>query len=170
MQRNWFVILVVYMCVAHPAWSSSYYLPENGDNVVGNVQYMFAKGNETLLDIARRYNVGYNEIVAANPGINPWLPNSDNRIKIPSQFILPPKPWHGLVINLPEMRLYYFPPETLFNDRRVITMPLSIGKINWSTPAGNFYVKEKIKHPSWTVPKSIVTENGLERYGEGMMM
>ena len=166
MQRNWIVIVVVYVCVAHPAWSSSYYLPENGDNVVGNVQYMFAKGNETLLDIARRYNVGYNEIIAANPGINPWLPNSDNRIKIPSQFILPPKPWRGLVINLPEMRLYYFPPATLFNDRRVITMPLSIGKINWSTPAGNFYVKEKIKHPSWTVPKSIVIEDGLERYGE----
>ena len=113
MQRNWFVIFVVYVCIAQPAWSGSYYLPENGDNVVGNVQYMFAKGNETLLDIARRYNVGYNEIVAANPGINPWLPNSDNRIKIPSQFILPPKPWGGLVINLPEMRLYYFPPEKM---------------------------------------------------------
>jgi len=166
MKRILFPFVVIYLCMAHPAWPSSYLLPHNGDNVVGYVQYKYVTDNETLLDIARQYNVGYNEIVAANPGTNPWMPNTKNRIKIPSQFILPPKPWRGIVINLPEMRLYYFPPTTLFNDRRVITMPLSIGKINWSTPTGNFHVKEKIKHPSWTVPKSIEIENGLERYGD----
>lgn len=165
MKRVLLVILTVHLLGIHPAWSSSYLLPHNGDNVVGNIQYKSVKNNETLLDIARQYNVGYNEIVAANPGVNPWMPNTENRIKIPSQFILPPKPWRGVIINLPEMRLYYFPPTTLFHDRRVITMPLSIGKINWSTPTGSFYVKEKIKHPSWTVPNSIVQENGLERYG-----
>lgn len=165
MKRILFVIVGVYACVIHPAWASSYLLPRNDDNVVGHVQFKSVKDGETLLDIARQYNIGYNEIVAANPGINPWMPNTENRIRIPTQFILPPKPWRGVIINLPEMRLYYFPPITLFHDRRVITMPLSIGKINWGTPAGNFYVKEKIKHPSWTVPNSIVVENGLERYG-----
>ena len=165
MKRVLLVILLVSASVIPPAWSSSYLLPRNGDNVVGYAQFKLIKNNETLLDIARQYNVGYNEIVAANPGVNPWMPNPENRIKIPTQFILPPKPWQGVIINLPEMRLYFFPPTTLFNDQRVITMPLSIGKINWSTPTGNFYVKEKIKHPSWTVPNSIILENGLERYG-----
>ena len=165
MKRVLPVILVVFLFGIQPAWSSNYLLPRNGDNVVGNIQYKSVSANETLLDIARQYNVGYNEIVAANPGVNPWMPNTEKRIRIPSQFILPPKPWRGVIINLPEMRLYYFPPITLFHDQRVITMPLSIGKINWSTPTGNFYVKEKIRHPSWTVPASIVVENGLERYG-----
>lgn len=145
--------------------ASIFQLPTNGDNVVGVLQYQVVSGTETLLDVARRYNVGYNEIVAANPGINPWLPGDGRRIVIPSQFILPSKPWEGIVVNLPEMRLYYFPPTTQFSDRRVITMPLSIGKINWSTPAGNYRVKEKIKHPSWSVPESVIAENGLERYG-----
>lgn len=147
------------------AWASNYLLPSNGDNIVGVLQFQRISDGETLLDIARRYNVGYNEIVAANPEINPWVPDSRKRVIIPTQFILPPKPWEGVVINLPEMRLYYFPPLTQFSDRRVITMPLSIGKINWSTPTGNFYIKEKIEHPSWTVPESLVTEHGLEHYG-----
>jgi L,D-transpeptidase ErfK/SrfK len=147
------------------AWASNYLLPSNGDNVVGVLQFQRISDGETLLDIARRYNVGYNEIAAANPEINPWVPDSRKRVIIPTQFILPPKPWEGVVINLPEMRLYYFPPLAQFSDRRVITMPLSIGKINWSTPTGNFYIKEKIEHPSWTVPESLVAEHGLEHYG-----
>jgi L,D-transpeptidase ErfK/SrfK len=146
------------------SWAASYALPTNGDNVIGALQFQVISDGQTLLDIARRYNVGYNEIVAANPDINPWVPDPKRRVIIPSQFILPPKPWEGLVINLPEMRLYYFPPVTQFSDQRVITVPLSIGKINWSTPTGNFYIKEKIKHPSWTVPESVIAEHGLERY------
>ena len=140
-------------------------LPENGDNVVGSIQYQAVNGNETLLDIARKFDIGYNEIVAANPGVNPWMPGKNYRVVIPSQFVLPPKPWRGIVVNLPEMRLYFFPPVSSFPDRRVFTMPLSIGKIKWQTPTGKFHVTDKIKHPSWTVPESIVSEFGLERYG-----
>ncbi|WP_455206864.1 L,D-transpeptidase family protein [Kaarinaea lacus] len=159
------IFIGAFLLAAGVSRASIFLLPANGDNVVGALQFQVVSGTETLLDIARRYNIGYNEIVAANPEINPWVPDSRKRVIIPSQFILPPKPWEGVVINLPEMRLYYFPPITQFSDQRVITVPLSIGKINWSTPTGNFYVKEKIKHPSWTVPESIVTEHGLERYG-----
>lgn len=155
--------LLILCCAPVPA--SVFMLPDNGDNVVGNIQYRVVKENETLLDIARQFNVGYNEIVAANPGINPWMPKKNYRAVIPSQYVLPPKPWRGIVVNLPEMRLYYFPPLSRFSDRRVITMPLSIGKINWQTPTGAFRVTDKIKHPSWTVPQSIVDEFGLERYG-----
>jgi L,D-transpeptidase ErfK/SrfK len=161
-----FILFIGLFLLAHQdSKASNFTLPANGDNVIGFLQYQVVSGTETLLDIARRYNVGYREIVDANPGVNPWLPGDGKRITIPSQFILPPKPWEGVVVNLPEMRLYYFPPVSQFSDRRVFTVPLSIGKINWSTPTGNFRVKEKIKHPSWTVPESVISENGLERYG-----
>ncbi|MGD8568220.1 MAG: L,D-transpeptidase family protein [Gammaproteobacteria bacterium] len=148
-----------------PLWASVYMLPENGDNVVGHIQYRYVTGDETLLDIARMFDLGYNEIMAANPGVNPWVPKDNYRVVVPTQFVLPPKPWRGIVINLPEMRLYYFPPASRFDNKRVFTMPLSIGKINWQTPTGNFFVTGKIKGPSWTVPESIVKEYGLERYG-----
>ena len=123
-----FCLLLVF-CRQLPA--SVFMLPENGDNVVGNIQYQAVNNNETLLDIARKFDIGYNEIVAANPGVNPWMPGKNRRVVIPSQFVLPPKPWRGIVVNLPEMRLYFFPPASRFSDRRVFTMPLSIGKIKW---------------------------------------
>ncbi len=165
MKQVFILLIGIFLLANQDSKASSFTLPVNGDNVVGFLQYQVVSGTETLLDVARRYNVGYKEIVDANPGVNPWLPGDGKRITIPSQFILPPKPWEGVVVNLPEMRLYYFPPTTQFSDRRVFTVPLSIGKINWSTPTGNYRVKEKIKHPSWTVPESVIAENGLERYG-----
>ncbi|MGD8572422.1 MAG: L,D-transpeptidase family protein [Gammaproteobacteria bacterium] len=157
--------MLVLLAVSRPLPASIFMLPDNGDNVVGHIQYKFVTGEETLLDIARIFDIGYNEIVAANPGVNPWLPKDNHRVVIPTQFVLPPKPWRGIIVNLPEMRLYYFPPASRFSDRRVITMPLSIGKINWQTPTGAFHVTEKIKNPSWTVPESIIAKYGLERYG-----
>ena len=165
MLRVILVILIVTICMGNKALAAMFSLPVNGDSVVGAVRYKVIHEHETLLDIARQYDLGLNEIIAANPGINPWVPSKNYRVVIPTFFVLPSKPWKGIIVNLPEMRLYYFPPESIFNERRVITMPLSIGKINWQTPVGEFYIKEKIKHPSWTVPQSIVSEYGLERYG-----
>jgi L,D-transpeptidase ErfK/SrfK len=145
--------------------ASVFPLPENGDSVVGEVQYQTVSDKDTLLDVARQYDVGYNEIVAANPGVNPWLPKNNYRVVVPNQYVLPPKPWHGIIVNLPEMRLYYFPPETGHAQAKVFTMPLSIGRINWQTPTGQFYVKAKVKDPSWTMPASIVAEGGMAEYG-----
>ena len=165
MFRVLLAILIVSINLVDKTWAGIYSLPVNGDTVVGAVQYKVVSEQETLLDIARQYGLGINEIAAANPGINPWVPGKNDRVIIPTFFVLPPKPWKGIIVNLPEMRLYYFPPEETFSEQRVITMPLSIGKLNWQTPVGDFFVKEKIKHPSWTVPQSIVSAHGLEKYG-----
>jgi len=88
------------------AGGAEYLIPTNGDNVVGTVTTAIAQHEDTLLDIGRRYGVGYEEIIAANPGVDPWLPGEGAEILIPSRFILPDAPREGIVVNLPEHRLY----------------------------------------------------------------
>src|SRR5688572_5966413 len=80
-----------------------------GQDVVGQVQVTVAKHEDTFADLARRFNVGYAELVRANPGIDPWLPGDGTEIVLPTEFILPDAPREGLVLNLAQMRLYYFP-------------------------------------------------------------
>ena len=95
--------------VETPAPSDRLPLPADGSDVVGEVQVTFARHTDTLHDIARRYDLGYEEIVAANPGVDPWLPGEGARIVLPTQFVLPDGPREGLVLNLAAMRLFYFP-------------------------------------------------------------
>jgi L,D-transpeptidase ErfK/SrfK len=83
------------------------YDPETG--VVGTLQTTISRHEDTLSDIARRFNLGYDEVVNANPGVDPWLPGAGRRIVLPTQFVLPDAPHEGLVVNLAALRLYYFP-------------------------------------------------------------
>ncbi len=141
-------------------------LPEAGNSLVGKVQYVTASQEDTLLDIARRFGLGFNELVAANPDVDPWLPGEGTRVLVPTRFVLPPRPWRGIVINLVEMRLYYFPEsesESESDGRRVvITYPVGIGREGWSTPLGEFSIVDKILRPSWTAPASIIEEMAAE--------
>ncbi|MDX1434792.1 MAG: hypothetical protein R3286_20295, partial [Gammaproteobacteria bacterium] len=107
-------------------------LPENGDNVVGEIRAVVASAHETLLDIGRRHNLGFEEIKLANPGVDPWIPGEGTLVVLPSRFVLPDAPREGIVLNLAEMRLYYYPPAA-DGDRRVITHPVSIGQVDWKT-------------------------------------
>ena len=91
---------------------------------------------DTLTDIARRFNVGYEEIVRANPGVDPWLPGENREIVIPSQFILPNAPREGIVINAAAMRLFYYPKVKKGEQQVVHTYPIGIGKVGWKTPEG----------------------------------
>ena len=77
--------------------------------VVGTLQATIAREEDTLSDIARRFNLGYDEVVNANPGVDPWLPGAGRRIVLPTQFVLPDAPHDGIVVNLAALRLYYFP-------------------------------------------------------------
>ena len=95
-----------------------------------------ATKEDTLTDIARRFNVGYEEIVRANPGVDPWLPGEDREIVIPSQFILPNAPREGIVINAAAMRLFYYPKVKKGEPQVVHTYPIGIGKVGWKTPEG----------------------------------
>jgi len=150
------------MFLAGGAQALTFPLPEAGDNLVGRIQYVAASQEDTLLDIARRFNLGFNELVAANPDVDPWLPGEGTHILVPTRFVLPPRPWRGIVINLVEMRLYYFPEFEPGGRGEVITYPVGIGREGWSTPLGEFSITDKILHPSWTAPASIVAEMAAE--------
>lgn len=133
-------------------------LPPEAD-VAGAETVAVAGREDTLADIARRYNVGHQEIRIANPEVEFWLPGEGTRVEIPSRYVLPRAERRGLVLNLPEMRLYYFPgdsgPE---GAETLITHPVSIGRMDWKTPLGTTRVTAKVRNPSWVPPESIRRE------------
>jgi L,D-transpeptidase ErfK/SrfK len=141
------------------AWSATYVLPESGDSVLGEVQHVVAEYEDTLLSIGRRYGVGYEEIVAANPGVSPWLPGKGTEVVIPSRFILPDAPREGIVVSLAEHRLYYFPKPKANEPAVVRTYPISIGKMDWKTPLGLTRVLDKRVKPTWHPPESVRREH-----------
>jgi L,D-transpeptidase ErfK/SrfK len=119
------------------------------DDVVGAVQVTLASKEDTLPDIARRFNVGYEEIVRANPGVDPWLPGAGRSIIVPTRFVLPDAPREGIVINVAAMRLYFFPPHKKGEPQTVYTYPIGIGKVGWSTPMGTTKIAGHEKDPVW---------------------
>jgi L,D-transpeptidase ErfK/SrfK len=145
--------------VAAQAGGAQYFVPENGDNVVGTVTTAIAQHEDTLLDIGRRFSVGYEEIIAANPGVDPWLPGEGTEILIPSRFILPDAPREGIVVNLPEHRLFYYPPVKPGERKVVITYPISTGKMDWKTPIGVTRIVSKQEKPNWYPPASVLAEH-----------
>ena len=142
-----------------PTPSDRFLLPPEGTDVVGIVQIATARHEDTLSDIARRYDLGYEEIVAANPGIDPWLPGEGTQVVLPTQFVLPDAPREGLVLNLAAMRLFYYPRPGADEPPRVITHPIGIGREGWRTPLGVSRITEKIVQPTWTVPASVRREH-----------
>src|SRR5580704_4352611 len=132
---------------------------EPGQSVVGAVQVVAASKDDTLTDIARRFNVGYEEILRANPKVDPWLPGEGTEIVVPSQFVLPNAPYTGVVINIAAMRIFYFPPVKAGERTVVITHPIGIGKVGWRTPEGVTKIVRRQKDPTWRVPVSVRKEH-----------
>lgn len=142
-----------------PADATGFELPADGSAVVGADTTITSHYQDTLLDFARRYSLGYDEIIRANAGVDMWLPGEGTQIFLAGKRILPPGPREGIVVNLPEHRLYYYPKATQNGKRVVITYPVSIGKLGRTTPLGQTRVIGKIKHPSWYPPASIRKEH-----------
>jgi L,D-transpeptidase ErfK/SrfK len=143
------------------ARADQFVLPTNGDTVIGHVTTAVARHEDTLLDVARAYGIGYEEIIAANPGVDPWLPGDGTEILIPSRFVLPEAPREGIVINLPEHRLYYFPPAVPGEPRVVRTYPISTARMDWKTPLGVTRIVTKEHMPNWYPPESVRREHAL---------
>ena len=141
------------------AWAQNFALA--GD-VIGALDLTTTARKDTIADIARTYSMGYREMRLANPKVDPWLPGEDTEVVIPSLYILPDAPRVGLVINVPEMRIYYFPKAARGEATQVATYPVSIGRQDWSTPHGVTQVVSKIKNPSWTPPETIRKEHASE--------
>jgi L,D-transpeptidase ErfK/SrfK len=141
------------------AQGARYILPTKGDSVVGTVLTVTAEHEDTLLDIGRRYGVGYEEIISANPGVDPWLPGAGTEVLIPTRYVLPDAPRDGIVVNLPEHRLYYYPPVKAGEQPIVITYAISTGKMDWKTPLGITKVASKQAMPNWHPPASVRKEH-----------
>jgi len=133
-------------------------LPDSGD-LIGEPRSALARHEDTLIDIAREHGLGYEEIVNANPGVDPWLPGAGVSIELPKHRVLPMAPREGIVINLPEHRLYYYPRAARDETPVVWSYPVSIGKMDWNTPLGSTRIAQKVKNPTWTPPKSVREEH-----------
>lgn len=152
-------VLVLVLSAAGPVSAEQFALPPEGSDVIGVAITTQAEASDTLLDIARRYGVGYEEITNANPGVDPWLPGAGTVVTVPKQRILPRAPRTGVVINLPEHRLYWYSPAVAGKPPVVWTFPVSIGKMDWNTPLGMTRIVAKVKNPTWTPPKSVREEH-----------
>ncbi len=119
--------------------------PPARNDLIGIPTIYVTREEDTLLDIARLYDAGYVEIRAANPEIDPWLPGAGKRIKVPTQHLLPNAPRRGIVINLAELRLYYYPAE----GGEPQSFPIGIGGEGKETPVGRTAVVRKAVHPTW---------------------
>ena len=146
-------------CSAGIAQAQWYLLPPDGGDLVGTVETIRISTEETLADVARQNNIGHEEIRNANPAVDFWLPAKGAEVILPKRHILPVARRQGVVLNVPEMRLYYFPhPCKADAECMVVTHPVSIGRMDWQTPLGTTHVTSKMKNPSWTPPESIRKE------------
>src|SRR6266852_3591446 len=130
-----------------------------GTEIVGYVQKTVVGKDDTLPDIARRFDVGYEEILLANQGVDPWLPGVGREVVVPTQFILPMAPHEGVVVNVAAMRIFYYPPHKKNEPQLVFTHPIGIGRVGWKTPEGTAKVVSRTKDPVWVVPKSVRDEH-----------
>jgi len=158
-------ILLCYILLTSSAVTANSFLyPVNsGDRLITDdieeAHYTLAKHEDTLLDIARNFDLGQNEILLANPQVDRWMPGENTKIRIPNSRILPDTPHQGLVLNLPEFRLYFYPKQVEGESRKVITYPISIGRLDWDTPLGKTRIIAKKENPTWTPPQSIKDEH-----------
>lgn len=126
------------------------------DDLIGAPDRVRSVYEDTLVDIARRHGLGYEEIRLANPTVDAWLPGEGTEVFLPTRFILPDAPRSGIVINIAEYRMYFF--FEADGESRVRTFPISIGRMDWGTPLGRSSIVSKNTNPSWYPPQSIRDE------------
>lgn len=164
-QRKLVTTLVsIIILTSQNAHAISFLLPENPqDGLIrefaeGANKQIISSKDEDLLDIARRFDLGQNEIIRLNHDVDRWLPGAGTKIQLQSERLLPDAPRTGMVLNLPEFRLYYFPRPQEDKPSVVITHPISIGRQDWETPLGQTRIVQKTENPTWTPPESIKRE------------
>lgn len=124
--------------------------------MVGTLASITSRENDTLSDIGRHYGLGFNDITIANADLDPWTPPADQTVLLPLSFVLPDAPRKGIVLNLANMRMFYYPKN---QASTVLTYPVGIGRQGWNTPLGQTQIVAKKANPDWTVPESIHREH-----------
>ena len=145
--------------IQDPVSANHYELESPQQTVVGVPQVVLAREEDTFSDLARAYGLGYDELVAANPGVDPWLPGAQTPILLPTQFVLPADIREGVVLNIASKRLFYFPKMPAGQAPVVKTFPIGIGRVGWETPLGSTTVIAKAVNPVWYVPQSVRKEH-----------
>jgi L,D-transpeptidase ErfK/SrfK len=152
------LLLILFVGIYRPLSASTHPMPPADADLIGFTTTIKALTEDTLLDIARQFNLGQEEILLANPKVDRWRPDRGTEVVIPGQFILPRVERKGVVLNLPEMRLYYFYVDDLEKEPMVKTYPVSVGRMDWVTPLGKARIVRKDKNPSWYPPESLRLE------------
>jgi L,D-transpeptidase ErfK/SrfK len=136
-----------------------YTLATRDTAVVGEDQTVETVFEDTLYDLAAKFSLGSEELIRVNPQVDPWLPGAGKKLLVPGRHILPPGPHEGIVVNLPEHRLYFYPKAKRGDPIEVVTYPVSIGKMDWRTPLGLTHITAKQKDPTWYPPQSVRKEH-----------
>ena len=145
--------------IEEPIARNYFVLESPQQSVVGSPQIVYASAENTLSDLAREYGLGYDEIVAANPDVDPWLPGDRRPVLLPTQFVVPDVPREGIVLNIASKRLFYFSRAAEGEPQTVMTYPIGIGRVGWETPLGATEVVSKATNPHWFVPASVRREH-----------
>ncbi|MCF5862392.1 L,D-transpeptidase family protein [Aeromonas veronii] len=154
------MLLAAILLCAAPAEAKRYPLPPAGSRLIGELEDYIIQQNEHLELVGKNTQIGFLALLEANPGVDPYLPKPGTRLTLPTQMLLPDVPREGIVINLPELRLYYFPK----GKNEVIVLPIGIGDIGRETPEMTTTVIEKNPNPTW-VPGPMVRKSWLEQKG-----
>ncbi|MBL0545426.1 L,D-transpeptidase family protein [Aeromonas jandaei] len=160
MPINPLLFLLLALMSALPVHARSYPLPADGSRLIGELEDYFIQQDEYLELVGKHTQIGFLALLEANPGVDPYLPKPGTRLTLPTQMLLPDVPREGIVINLPELRLYYFPK----GKQEVIVLPIGIGDIGRETPEMTTTIIEKTPDPSW-VPGPMVRKSWLEQQG-----
>lgn len=144
--------------IEDPISANHFVLETATQSLVGEPQVVYTTSDDTLSDLARAYGLGYDELIAANPDVDPWLPGENTPVLLPTQFIIPDVPREGIVLNIASKRLFYFPEVADGRPAIVKTFPIGIGRVGWETPLGATTVVAKARDPHWYVPLSVRQE------------
>ena len=161
---SWRYLLTTLLAAALPiaVQAEQYELPPEGTDVIGALAVVTSREDDTLLDIARRHGLGYEDIVRANPQVDTWLPGEGTEVVLPTRYVLPSVARKGVVLNLAEYRMYYFPEPKDGEPAIVMTYPMSIGRMDWETPLGLTRVVAKAQNPTWYPPESVRAEHAAD--------
>lgn len=146
------VFTLLFSLLTHNALATTYDLPPSDHAIIGQVQYGTANHGDNAINMAQRFDLGFNAIENANPDLDLTRGfNAGTKLKIPTQHLLPNEARKGIIINLPEMRMYYFPKDS----SKIYTYPIGIGKMGKTIPITRAAITRKATNPTWTPPDSI---------------
>jgi len=156
-------VFITLVAISHLAYAIEYDLPTKNFRLIGIDQKHNVKKGDYFQKIAEQYHVGFLALMAANPNIDPFLPEVDSDLVIPSAMLLPYVKREGIVVNLPELRLYYFLPQ----ENKVHVFPVGIGRDGLETPKATSYISSKRKNPIWR-PTTAMRQRYFEEHGKEM--